>query len=97
MPILNDKDEIRELFDKSQKIDRDNYNYYRNHFEEIQNKYAGKIIAVHNQQIIESRDFTQDLEEVRNFIDYIKSEYDMETAKEAYITHVPDPNQVMIF
>lgn len=97
MPILNDKDEIKDLFDKTQKIDRDNYNYYQDHFEEIQNEYAGMIIAVHDQQIIESREFTDDLEDIRDFIDYIKSEYDLETAREAFITHVPNPDQVMIF
>lgn len=97
MPIVTDHDELRDLVRSATKINETNYNHYQEHLEEIQDNYGGCVIAVHDGSVIASRGFTDDLDELREFLIQIRDEHGEEVVKEAYITHVPDRDQVLIF
>lgn len=96
MPILTDKNELRDLVRSATKINDQNYQHYQEHFEEIQEQHAGNVIAVHDGGVIESMEFTDDLDELREFLVRLGNEHGDEVVKEAYITHVPDEDQVLI-
>lgn len=96
MPAITTEDEIREIISKTPKINRDNYNYFQERFDEIQSEYAGEIIVVLGREVVESHEFTDDLSELRSFLSDLREEYGEEEIENAYITYVPDPDQVLI-
>lgn len=96
MPKLGDKEELRELFVNSKTINPVNYRHFQEHFDEIQKEHAGEIIAIHEEQIIATHEFTDDLEELQTFIDEIESEHGEDVLNQAFVTHVPDPDQIHV-
>lgn len=97
MSALTDKEMIRSLVDDAVKINEANKRHYQEHFDELQERYGGEIVVILDQQVIESREFTEDLDELDAFLNELKSEYGEETIKEAYISHIPDPDHLMLF
>lgn len=96
MSTLTDRDDLRELVSMSNRVDRANREYYRDHFDEIQEKYGGQFIVVIDKDIVESREYTGDLSELRSFVEAVRSKYGEDEIKKALITHVPDPEQRLI-
>jgi len=92
-----DPNTIRELADNTTRINQQNYEYFQNHFEELQDEYGGQIIAVHDNGVIESREYTDDLEALSAFFEHLRDEHGEEVAEAAYVTHVPEPNQQMLY
>ena len=93
---LTDADEIRDLASKASKIDKQNREYYREHAERLQEEYASQIIAIIDQQVVASAEFTGNLGDIQAFIDDLEEEHGAEAAEEAFVTHVTDPDQVLI-
>lgn len=91
-----DGEEIKELAERSTKINQNNYQYYQRHFDQLQEKYAGEIVAVHDRQVLAATEFTGDLNDIEAFVEGIKDEHGADVAEAAYITHIPDPNQQLI-
>jgi len=92
-----DTNKIRELADNTTRINKQNYEYYQNHFDELQDEYGGQIIAVHDNGVIASREYTDDLEKLSAFFEELREEHGEEVADAAYVTHVPKPNQQMLY
>lgn len=96
MPILTDENEIRELATQTTKVAEENYSYYHEHFDTLQEEHGGETVAILDGQVVATQEFTDDLEEIRSFINELRDEYDEEDVEEAFITHVPDPDQMLI-
>lgn len=52
---------------------------------------------IHDGSVIASREYTDDLEELAAFIQNLHEDHGEETAEAAYVTHVPEPNNQMLF
>lgn len=97
MPAITDEDVIRQLFDDAVKINEANKRHYEEHFDELQEEYSGQIVVIVDQQVIDAREFTEDLNELSDYIDELEAEHGEETVRNAYIAHIPDPDHLMLF
>lgn len=97
MSFPAETDKIKEAIDNVKRIDRDSYEYYQEHIDEIQNTHGGEIVAIHNRSVIQSVEFTGELEDIRDFMAVLQKEFDDDTLEETFITVVPSPNRKLLF
>jgi hypothetical protein len=91
-----DNEKIIELLSNADTINDDNHRYFREHEEHLAEEYGGQIIVIIDQEVVTAREFTANLNELRDFLQMLREEFGQETVREAYITHVPDPQQALI-
>lgn len=92
MSTQPNEDELRELMSNRKRVRRENIEHYLDNEDELREQFGGHVIAIADSKVVHSIETADDAEEVLAFIDRIRSEYDG-----AYITEVPESNQVMMF
>lgn len=90
-----DDEAIQEALE-AERISEENQRYYQEHAEELNETYAGQLIAIDDQEVIGSRDSATNLREIQEFFNELRREYGERRAKNAYITHVPEADEVLI-
>ena len=92
MSTQPDEDELQELMSNRKRVRRENVEHYLDNEDELREQFGGHVIAIADSNVVNSIETADDAEEILTFIDHIRSEYEG-----AYITEVPEPNQVMMF
>jgi hypothetical protein len=95
-PEIYDNDTLIELISNADTINDANYRYFQDHEDQLAEEYGGHIIVIIDQEVVTAREFTANLNELRDFLQSLREEFGQETVQEAYITHVPDPHQVLV-
>lgn len=96
MSSLTDEDALRRLVDDAAKINEANKRHYEEHSDELQEQYGGQIVVIADRQVVDSRDFTADLTELTAYFDELREEHGEETVEEAYVAHVPEPDEFLL-
>lgn len=96
MSTLQDQDAIKQLYQSSGKIDRRNVEYYNDSLDWLRDEHAGELIAIVNGEFGGGIEFTDNTDEVREFLDELSERYTPEQVRSAYITLVPDPDRMML-
>lgn len=96
MSAITNQDELRDMVSRSSKVDEENYQFYREHIDRLQEEEAGNIVAIVQGDLVATHQFTDDLDELRGFVNELKTEYGEDAVESAYITHIPDPDQALI-
>jgi hypothetical protein len=94
-PVPPDDETIREALEAG-RISEENRRYYEERFEELNEQYAGQLIAIDDREVISSRDSTTELREIQEFFNQLRRKFGENRAKNAYITHVPGSDEVLI-
>ena len=94
-PTPPDDEAIREALEAGQ-ISEANQCHYQEHSDELNERYAGQLIAIDDQEVIGSRDSTTELREIQEFFNDLRREYGERRARNAYITHVPESDEILI-
>lgn len=92
MPKLTDEEEIIEIYSRARKIDRNSYEYYESHFDELQDSHGGNIVAIVDNSIIDEVEYPAESATLDSFIERVRREY----GDDAFITHIPEPHQSLI-
>lgn len=96
MPALKDRDTIKQLYDDSGKIDRENIEYFEQHIDVLREEHPGNIVAIVDGELAASMEFSDDLDDLREFINSLSDDYASDAVDSAYITRVPDPDQMLL-
>lgn len=96
MSSLTDEDALRKLVDDAATINEANKRHYEDHFDEIQERHGGEIVVIADRQVVDSREFTGDLSELTSYFDDLKDEHGEQLIEEAYVTHVPEPDEFLL-
>ena len=94
-PVPPDDETIREALEAG-RISEENRRYYEEHSAELTEQYAGQLVAIDDGEVIASRDSTTELREIQEFFNQLRREFGENRAKNAYITHVPGSDEVLI-
>lgn len=78
------------------RVNEKNRRYFYENEETLEEEYGGQTIVILDQEIVDTREFTADFNELREFVQSLREEYGMETVQTAFLTHVPDPDQALI-
>lgn len=92
MPILTDEEDIRDLLSKTTRIHRGSYDYYREHHESLQESHGGEIVAIVDNQVVDSIEYPAETEDLREFVERVRDEY----GEKVYMTHILKPDQTLI-
>lgn len=89
-------DKIVQEVMEANRVSEDNYHYYEENANQLEERYDGQIIAIIEQEVVAHQEFTTDISELQEFFNTLRSEYGEHRAREAYITHVPESDEFLV-
>lgn len=92
MPAFADTEEIKDLLAKTKRINRSSWEYFTNHFEELQRSHGGEVVAIVDTSVVDSMEQTTEMSKIQGFVAEVREEH----GDDAFITHIPSPDETMI-
>lgn len=92
MPALTDAQEIKDMISETKRINQGSYEYYQEHFDELQDSHGGKIVAIVDTSVVDSIEYPADSETLQEFVESVREEH----GDDVYMTHIPAPDQTLL-
>lgn len=92
MPTLTEEQEIRDLLSNTRRINKGSYEYYQDHFDELQEAHGGQIVAIIDNSVVESIDYPADSDTLQQFVESVREEH----GNDVFMTHIPAPDETLL-